>query len=173
MATSLYDLSVACFLETLCGVDGFLARGLSHFTDNGVEPNEVVETRLFHDMLPFRFQVQAVAHHSLGAIHGIQRGLFEPPKNLGALDYRGLQKLVADTRDALQKLTPAEVNALEGRDVVFQIGNFKLPFTSEGFVLSFSLPNLHFHAATAYDILRMRGVPIGKRDFLPQMRLKT
>jgi len=173
MATSLYDLSVACFLETLAGVDGFLGQGLSHFTANGTDPNEVVETRLFQDMLPFRFQVQAVAHHSLGAIHGIQRGLFEPPAKLAALDYRGLQKLVADTREALQKLTPAEVNALEGRDVIFQLGSFKLPFTSENFVLSFSLPNLHFHAATAYDILRMKGVPIGKRDFLPQMRLKT
>ncbi len=173
MATSLYDLSVACYLETLCGVDGFLASGLAHLTANGVDPNEVVETRLFHDMLPFRFQVQAVAHHSLGAIHGMQRGLFQPPANLTALDYPGLQKLVADTREALQKLTPAEVNALEGRDVVFQIGNFKLPFTSEGFVLSFSLPNLHFHATTAYDILRTKGVPIGKRDFIPQMRLKT
>ena len=122
MATSLYDLSVACFLETLRGVDGFLERGLSHFTANCVDPNEVVETRLFHDMLPFRFQVQAVAHHSLGAIQGMQRGLFEPPKNLAALDYRGLQKLVADTRETLQKLTPAEVNALDGRDVVFQLG---------------------------------------------------
>ena len=173
MATSLYDLSVACFLETLCGVDGFLERGLGHFTANGVDPNELVEARLFPDMLPFRFQVQAVSHHSLGAIQGMQRGLFEPPANLAPLDYRGLQKLVADTREALQKLTPAEVNALEGRDVVFQIGNFKLPFTSEGFVLSFSLPNLHFHATTAYDILRMKGVPIGKRDYLAQMRLKS
>jgi hypothetical protein len=173
MATSLYDLSVTSFLETLSGVDGFLGSALSHFTAKGVDPNEVVETRLFHDMLPFRFQVQAVAHHSLGAIQGIQRALFQPPANLAALDYRGLQKLVADTREALQKLTPAEVNALEGRDVVFQIGNLKLPFTAEGFVLSFSLPNLHFHATTAYDILRMKGVPIGKRDFLPQLRLKT
>jgi hypothetical protein len=29
---------------------------------------------------------------------------------------------------------------------------------------SFSLPNFHFHAVTAYDILRSRGVPLGKRE---------
>ena len=41
------------------------------------------------------------------------------------------------------------------------------------FVLSFSLPNFYFHATTAYDILRTKGVPLGKRDFLGRLRIKT
>jgi hypothetical protein len=48
-----------------------------------------------------------------------------------------------------------------------------LAFTSETFLLSFSLPNFHFHAVTAYDILRARGVPIGKRDYEGQLRTRT
>jgi hypothetical protein len=114
-----------------------------------------------------------VAHHSVGAIEGVKRGQFAPPANFEPLDYRGYQKLIADTQESLKRLDPAEVNALEGRDVVFQIRDLKLPFTAEGFLLSFSLPNFHFHATTAYDILRMKGVPIGKRDYLGQMRLKS
>ena len=50
--------------------------------------------------------------------------------------------------------------------------NLKLPFTAENFLLSFSLPNFYFHATTAYDILRHKGVPIGKRDFMGRMRMK-
>jgi len=173
MATSLYDLSVANYLQTLGGVIGFLEKGLTHFTANAVDPNEIVETRLAPDMLPFRFQLVSVAHHSLGAIEGVKSGLFQPPPQAPAYDYRGLQKLVADARDALQKLTPAEVNALEGRDVIFQLRDFKMPFTAEGFLLSFSLPNFYFHATTAYDILRTKGVPLGKRDYMGQMRLKS
>jgi hypothetical protein len=73
----------------------------------------------------------------------------------------------------LQKLTPAEVNGLAGKDVTFQIRDFKLPFTAENFFLSFSLPNFHFHATTGYDILRMKGVPLGKRDYMGNLRLKT
>ena len=69
-----------------------------------------------------------------------------------------------------RQLTPADVNALEGKDVVFQIRDTKIPFTAEGFVQSFSLPNFYFHATTAYDILRSKGVPLGKRDFLGRMR---
>jgi hypothetical protein len=173
MAVSLYDLSVTNYLQTLGGVEGFLARGLTHLQENKIDPNEIVETRLYPDMLPFRFQVLAVAHHSLGAMNGIKAGLFAPPAPLPPLDYAGLQKAVTEAREALQKLTPADVNALEGKDVVFQIRDTKIPFTAEGFVQSFSLPNFYFHATTAYDILRSKGVPLGKRDFLGRMRLKT
>ena len=173
MATSLYDLSVACFLQTLGGVAGFLDRGLSHCQDNSLDPEEIVETRLFPDMLPFRFQVLSVAHHSLGAIEGVKAGLFSPALQLPPLTYAELQKTVADAQAALKALDPAEVNALEGKDVAFQFREMKMPFTAEGFLLSFSLPNLHFHATTAYDILRMKGVPLGKRDYMGPLRLKA
>jgi hypothetical protein len=157
----------------LGAVAGFLERARAHFTEKGTDLGEIVESRLFPDMFPFRFQVQSVAHHSLGAIEGVMKGLFSPPANLPELDYAGLQRLVADTRDALQRLKPAEVNACEGRDVVFQFRDRQVPFTAENFLLSFSFPNFYFHATTAYDILRTKGVPVGKRDFLGQLRLKT
>jgi hypothetical protein len=172
MAISLYDSSVACFLQTLGGVEGFLSRGLAHCTEKNIDPNEIVEARLFPDMLPFRFQITSVAHHSLGAVRGAQQGAFAPQSQVPPLDYAGLQKTVADARAALQQLAPADVNALEGKDVVFQVRDMKLPFKAEGFLLSFSLPNFHFHATTAYDILRSKGVPLGKRDYMGKLRLK-
>ena len=57
MAITLYDLSVGCFLQTLGAVEGFLAKGLAHCQEKNIDPNEIVEARLFADMLPFRFQV--------------------------------------------------------------------------------------------------------------------
>jgi hypothetical protein len=173
MAIPLYDLSVASYLQTLGGVAGYLERGLAHCNDNNLDPEEIVETRLWNDMLPFRFQIISVAHHSLGAIEGLKRGEFAPPSERRPLTYAELQGLVADTRAALGKLTREEVNALEGGDVVFAFRDFKVPYTAEGFVMSFSLPNFYFHAATAYDILRSKGVPLGKRDFMGQMRTKA
>jgi hypothetical protein len=172
MAISLYDVSVTSFLQVLGGVSGFLERGLAHCQDNGVDPESIVETRIFQDMLPFRFQIISVAHHSKGALEGAKAGVFRPPSGTD-LDYAGLQGLVADAQAALKALTPDEVNALEGRDMVFQLGERQMPFTVENFLMSFSTPNLHFHATTAYDILRSKGVPLGKRDYMGRMRLKT
>ena len=85
----------------------------------------------------------------------------------------GLQGLVTETREMLSALTPEMVNALGGKDVIFQLGEHKLPFTAEGFLMSFSLPNFYFHATTAYDILRTNGVPLGKRDFMGRLKMKS
>ena len=172
MAISLYDLSVASYLQTLSGVAGVLERGFDHFNDTNADPNDIVETRLHDDMLPFKFQILSVSHHSIGAIEGLKKGVFNPPRAMPDVDYAGLRKLVTDAQEALGKLTPAEVNELEGKDMVFQLGEFKMPFTAETFVMSFSLPNFYFHATTAYDILRTNGVPLGKRDFMGKMRMK-
>ena len=170
--TTLYDFSVQNYLQTIGAVSAFLDKAAGHFATQKTNLEEIVETKLFPDMLPFRFQIQSVRHHSLGAIEGVKSGLFGPPGNLAAHSFAELQALVSDTRDALSKLNPEEVNARAGKDVVFEIGGRKLPFTAENFVLSFSLPNFYFHAATAYDILRMKGVPLGKRDFMGMPRIK-
>ena len=172
MAVQLYDLTVASYLQTLGAVNGFLDRGAAHCRDNNLDPEEIVETRLWNDMLPFRFQLISVAHHSLGAIEGVKAGAFAPPGEQRPLTYAELQGLVSSARDKLASFGREEINALEGKDVTFAIGNFKMPFTAENFLMSFSLPNFYFHATTAYDILRSKGVPLGKRDFMGQMRMK-
>jgi uncharacterized protein len=172
MALSLYDATVANYLQTLGAVGGFLERGLKHFRDNNIDPETMVEARLAPDMLPLRFQIISVAQHSRGAIEAVQSGEFRPPASRTPYDYAGLQGLVAQTQEALSAWTPDAVNALGGRDVVFHLGDHKLPFTAEGFLMSFSLPNFYFHATTAYDILRTNGVPLGKRDFMGRMKLQ-
>jgi uncharacterized protein len=97
------------------------------------------------------FQIVSVAHHSLGAVQGLKKGVFAPPGQTGALDYGGLQKLIADAVTDLQGLSPTEVNALEGREIVFQMRDRQIPFTAEDFVISFSLPNFYFHCYSARD----------------------
>ena len=170
---SLYDISVPNYLQTLGAVGAFLDKARAHFREKNVALEEIVETRLYPDMLPFRFQIQSVVHHSAGAIEGVRQGVFRPPSDLPSHGYEELQKLVADARDALQKIARETVNARAGADLVFEIRGTKVPFTAEGFVLSFSLPNFYFHATTAYDILRSKGVPLGKRDYLGRMQLKS
>ena len=173
MAITLYDISVRAYLQTLPMVSAYLEKGRAHFESEGRDLAEIVGSRIYPDMLDFSFQIVSVCHHSRGAIDGAKSGAFAPPGRGGPTDYAGLQALVAETREALAALSPEEVNALEGKDMVFQFGERRAPFLVEDFVISFSLPNFHFHATTAYDILRSKGVPLGKRDYLGQLRIKT
>ena len=173
MAFSLYDATVANYLQILGAVGGFLDKGLTHFRDKGIDPADIVEARLAPDMAPLRFQIVSVAHHSHGAIEAAKSGVFTPSMGKPDLDYAALQAMVSEARQKLSALTPEAVNALAGRDVVFKFGERALPFTAEGFLMSFSLPNFYFHATTAYDILRHKGAPLGKRDFMGKLSLKA
>ncbi len=160
------------YLQTLGAVAGFMDRAKAHFETENVPLQEIVETRLFHDMLPFSFQIASVAHHSLGALKGVEEGAFAPPSGPAPNSWDDLRQLIADTISGVKAMPAARIDSLEGRDVIFKLGQNNLPFTAEGFLLSFSLPNFYFHAATAYDILRMKGAPLGKRDFIGQLRMK-
>ncbi len=174
MAISFYDASVANYIQIVGAMTGVLDKGLKHCREAGIDPETMVAARLAPDMWPFGFQIHSIAHHSLGAIKGIKAGVFHPPAEMPAYTYAQLQGAIADTLSSLQKLTPAEVNALEGNDVMFEVVsmNMKMPFTATGFLMSFSLPNFFFHATTAYDILRSKGVPLGKLDFMGMPRMK-
>jgi hypothetical protein len=173
MTTSLYDLSVASYLQTVGAVEKFLEKARAHFVEAGTNPDELVTHRLYDNMAPLSFQIVSVAHHSIDAIEGLKLGVFGPPTATQPTDFAGLQAMIAEAKTGLEALNPAEVDAYAGKDVVFQMGDFKIPFTAEGFILSFSLPNFYFHATTAYDLLRMKGAPFGKRDFLGAMRMKV
>ena len=173
MAISLYDLSVNNFRQILASTSAVLDKGKAHAEENGLDLGEIVQTRLIEDMMPFSFQVISVAHHSLGAIEGIKAGVFGPPSPDDSIGYDALHDLVRNAHAELGKVSEEEINALEGNDMRFEFGDFKIPFTAEGFIQSFSLPNFFFHATTTYDILRMKGVALGKMDFLGQMRVKA
>lgn len=171
MTISLYDATVPHFLQLLGSLRGVLAKGLDHARATGLDPETLTEARLIEDMFPLRTQVQRVADHSRGALNDVRNGAFTLPRQ-DACDYAGLERLLRDAEAAVRGWTPEAVNALQGREVILDAGSRRTAFTAESYLLCFSLPNFYFHGVTAYDILRSKGVPIGKRDYLSQMQTK-
>jgi hypothetical protein len=173
MATSLYDLSVPTFLQTVSAVAGFLDRADKHCKESGANPDEFVDARLFPDMAPFHFQIEALTHHAVWGVEALIKGVFDPPPLIGSMPFANLQAMVREAETALRAFAPGEVNDCAGKELDLRIGPRRLAFTAETFILSFSLPNFHFHAVTAYGILRTRGVPIGKRDYEGRLRTRS
>jgi hypothetical protein len=171
MSISLYDASVGAYLQTLGGVANVLDKGAQAAADGTLDLEEVVRFRLREDMATFTFQVISVWHHSLGAVNGLKARLFQPPPNLGHQSYQQLQGLVAEAISGLQQVEREEIDALADQPMIFRLSSREIPFTTDNFVLSFSLPNFYFHATTTYAILRMHGVPLGKMDYLGNLRM--
>jgi hypothetical protein len=172
MAFTLYAAIIPSYQQILGAVSGLLDTAQTLCTEKGLAPEEIIQARLAPDMLPFAYQVKSTAVHSLGAIEGVRRGVFSPDMTPPPDTFAALKKRIEDTRSALAKIEPAEIDGFIGRDMCFAFGERKLDFTAENFLLSFSQPNFYFHATTAYDILRWKGAPIGKRDFAGRLRLK-
>ena len=184
--TSLYDLSVPTFLQTVRAVAGFLDRAVTHCAETGVDPDDFVEIRLFDDMAPFHFQIEAAWHHAVWGVEALRTGAFTPPGLVGPVPFAELQAMMGNAETALAAFTPLEVNSRAGKALNITLHRplgendhawrpwapRQHAFAPETFILSFSLPNFHFHAVTAYDILRTQGVPLGKRDYEGRLRTR-
>jgi uncharacterized protein len=172
MAFSLYAATVPSYRQTLGAVSGLLVKAEAFCSEKKVAPEDIIQARLAPDMLPFAYQVKSTAVHSLGAIEALRRGVFSPDMTPPPESFAALKAKIAEAIDALGAIEPSEVDGFVGRDMCFAFGERRIDFTADDFLLSFSLPNFYFHAATAYDILRWKGVPIGKRDFMGALRMK-
>ncbi|MDJ0788488.1 MAG: DUF1993 domain-containing protein [Myxococcota bacterium] len=169
MPVSFYDLTIGTYLRTVGAFAGILQKGADHFGAEGIDPAEIVEARLIPDMANFHFQATSVTHHSLGAVRAFESGEFRPP-SYEACSYAELQEMTRTTLAELQSRDRDAFEKLGSGEVVFKMRSAEIPFTAESFALSFSLPNFYFHTTTAYDILRMKGVPLGKMDFLGALK---
>lgn len=172
MAFSLYAATIPSYQQILGAVSGLLITAEAFCSEKGLAHEEIIQARLAEDMQPFAYQVKSTVVHSLGAIEGVRRGAFSPDVSTPPETFAALKTRIEDTLAALEALQPTEVDAFVGRDMRFVSGDRRLDFTAENFLLSFSQPNFYFHAATTYDILRWKGVPIGKRNFMGKLRIK-
>ncbi|MFK7830769.1 MAG: DUF1993 family protein [Congregibacter sp.] len=171
MSVSLQQISIEPYVQMLDALCGMLDKGQQYCDEKNQDANALLDLRLADDMHPMRFQLHMATYQSDGALQGIRDGVFTPPKHILELDYAGFRKHIAEIADKLRVMEASEIDTLSYKPLVFKLGELEIPFNAEGFVLSFSLPNLYFHTTTAYALLRMHGVPLGKIDFLGQLKV--
>ena len=172
MAFSLYAATVPSYCQILGAVAGLIDKAEAFCTEKRLAPEDLIQARLAEDMQPFAYQVKSTLVHSLGAIQGVRKGVFSPDTVTPPQTFAALKARIVETLAALEAIEAAEIDSFVGRDMRFSFGDRHIDFTAENFLLSFSQPNFYFHATTTYDILRWKGVPIGKRDFLGATRKK-
>jgi hypothetical protein len=172
MSFSLYAATVPSYIQILGAVAGLIDKAEAFCTEKGLTPQDILQARLAADMHPFTYQVKSTAVHSIGAIEGVRKGAFSPDTTTPPQDFAALKARIVETIAALEAIKATEIDSFIGRDMRFAFGDRHVDYTAEDFLLSFSQPNFYFHAATTYDILRWKGLPIGKRDFTGRTRTK-
>ena len=165
MAIDLYDLTVPAFLRGFAALSAFLTKAESWAAENDVDPADLLTAKLYDDMAPLTAQIQRASDTAKGAAVRIG-GIENVPMADGETTFADLQSRIARTVDFLEAVPPEAMNGQEARPVTLTTPSRSVDFTGLGFAQGFVLPNFYFHVTTAYAILRMKGVPLGKLDYL-------
>ena len=165
MTTPIYKATIGAYIRQVEALSEILVKGREHFAANGIDADAFINESLIEDMNPFSFQIRTVCHQA-NCVESLKSGRASPPPAIDVSDYATLESMLKDAAETLRATTPEELDGMLDNDVVFAFGEVKIPFKALGYLTSFASTNFYFHVTTAYNLLRRKGVPIGKRDFL-------
>jgi uncharacterized protein len=165
MPLSIYQASVPVFIRTLTNLKSILAKGAAHAQAKKIDEAGFMQARLAPDMFPLTSQVHIATDMARGGAARLSGG--EPPK------YEDTEKTFAEliaridkTIAFIQSLPEAQFDGADTRTITRPVRGQPHVFTGINYLQQFIIPNLYFHATTAYALLRHNGVDIGKADYI-------
>lgn len=165
MPVSMFQASIPVFSRGLTVISTLLAKAVSHASQLGLDPVSLVEGRLAPDMLTLAGQVQRASDT---ARFSAARLADERAPSLAddEASFNELQQRITKTIAYLKTIHPEALEGSETREISMFSGENRRVFRGDAYLLTYAPPNFFFHVATAHDILRHKGVAIGKRDYL-------
>ena len=166
MTNALYASSIPLFKQMLGGLKAVLAKAEAHAIAKKIDPNALLQARLFPDMFPLLKQVQVATDFAKGVAHRLAD--VEVPKMEDIeLTFADLQARIDKVLSLMDSLEEAQFDGAATREIVTQAGTPKEKhFTGQSYLVNYGLPHFFFHTTTAYNILRHNGVEVGKRDYI-------
>ncbi|WP_317204713.1 DUF1993 domain-containing protein [Janthinobacterium sp.] len=165
MTLSIYSASIPVFKQILASLSAILAKTEAHVADKKIDPNALLNYRLYPDMLPFVRQIQIASDFAKGCAARLA-GQDVPAYEDSEQSFAELRARIAKTIAFIEALAQADIDGSETRAITTGSGEKTKHFTGQTYLFHYALPHFFFHATTAYDILRHNGVDVGKKDFI-------
>ena len=165
MALTMYQVSVPVLLRGLENLSAILAKGQAFAEAQGLNESELTTAKLADDMFPLTRQIQIASDAAKGAgarLAGVEIPSFEDTE----VTFADMQARVEKTIGFLKTLNEQQFEGAENKTVSFSNKGGSYTFNGKDFLFTFAFPNFFFHITTAYDILRHKGVELGKKDYL-------
>lgn len=165
MSFSIHSASAPVFARMLTNLDTILGKVEAWATQNGVDLQSLVDARLADDMLTLSKQVQIATDAAKGALCRMA-GKDIPSWEDTEQTFGELRARLKRGIDFANSFSEADLAGAETRITKLRIRGEDVEMIALDFFLKRGLPNFFFHVTTAYDILRHKGVGIGKTDYL-------
>lgn len=130
-----------------------------------IPATQLLEARLIDDMAALPFQIQRVSDITKNAasrVSGVEGVAMADDETT----FEQLQARIQKTIDYLKTVPEDSMDGKEDVEIVLKPPGREWRFTGKSYLTEFALPNFYFHVTTAYDLLRHKGVPLGKSDYL-------
>ncbi|HMI15113.1 MAG TPA: DUF1993 domain-containing protein [Bradyrhizobium sp.] len=156
----MYDAAVTPCAQQLGALAGIIDKAAAHCVANKIEESALLQDRLYPDMFCLARQIRQSADFAMntgGRLAGVT------PPAMPAVDdtsFAAAKSRVETALGFVKSLTRAQVDGAWTGDA----NDRKMK--GNDYLQQFALPNFFFFVTTAYNILRHRGVPLEKRDFL-------
>jgi hypothetical protein len=167
LSFTLYDATVPPLAHMLDNLGNCLEKGAAHAKEKGEDFKTYLESRLAPDMFALTRQVQVACDMAKGAgarLAGVEIPKYEDHET----SLAELKARIAKTVAFLKGLDRKSFEGAENREIVLKFPNREFHFKGSDYLTGFALPNVYFHITAAYAILRSKGVPLGKSDYLRQ-----
>ena len=161
----MYDASVPVFKQILTSLAAILDKAEAHATEKKIEPNALLQARLYPDMFPLARQVQVACDFAKGASARLA-GVDVPRYDDTEQSFADLKERIATVIGFIDGLPQDGIEASAQRDISTSSGANAKQFKGQVYLMHYALPHFYFHATTAYAILRHNGVEVGKKDFI-------
>ena len=165
MSFSMYEALVPPVTHMLGSYSGFLTKAENHAKEKGLDPKTYLEARLYEDMLPLTRQVQIASDQAKGAAARLS-GQDAPKFEDNEASFDDLRARLRKTIAYMRSIDAKAFDSCEERKIHLKFPNAEFNFVGKDYLNNWVLPNVYFHITTGYGILRMKGVPLGKPDFL-------
>lgn len=166
MTNAIYTASLPVFKQMLGGLKNVLSKAQAHVVDKKIDPNALLQARLYPDMFPLLRQVQ-VASDFAKSVSARLAGVEVPKLADDEQSFADLQARLDTVLAFMDSLDVALFEDAATREIITQAGTPKEKrFTGQSYVLNYGLPHFFFHTTTAYAILRHNGVEVGKKDYI-------
>lgn len=152
-------------------LDTWLAAAATFARNQGQDPDELLELRLAPDQFALVRQVQIACDTAKLAAARLSGK--EAPSHPDT--EKTLEELQVRTRSVIAYLDGLSARDFEGaatRVITQSRWEGKVMAGADYFV-EHAVPNFFFHVTHTYAILRHRGVPLGKRDYLGPLSLRV
>ena len=150
----------------LGGLKEVLLKAETHTNDKKIDPDALLQARLFPDMFNLLRQVQ-VASDFAKSVSARLAGVEVPKMDDGEQTFADLQARIDKVLAFIGGLEAAQFDDAATREIITQAGTPKEKrFTGQSYLLNYGLPHFFFHTTTAYAILRHNGVEVGKKDYI-------